>query len=235
MRTSPIVLGLFLATAQSKLNTAEVAEITEGVLAGALKTEDLNDYVDCLKDSEKVVGDIEDAVISFEKESISGVSKGLEDIADALTVVSTAMKTCSQSKDIEKLQKLEQMLEQFKTPKSFAMHIGKDILVNGKDIYTQIKDAISNYKAADYEAFGEDIGDALALTLIGKTEMMAQQALATSASAAQEENNLTELAQITEGILIGALDAEGLDNIEGCLKDGGHLFGDMKNAIGDFE
>ena len=91
MRTSPIVLGLFLATAQSKLTKAEVAQITEGVLAGALKTEDLNDYVDCLKDSEKVVADIEDAVQSFEKKNISGVSKGLEDIADALTVISEAM------------------------------------------------------------------------------------------------------------------------------------------------
>ena len=91
MRTSPFVLGLFLASAQSKMTAAEVAQITEGVLTGALQTEDLNDYVSCVKDSEKVITDIEDAVQNFEKKNISGVSKGLEEIADAITVISTAM------------------------------------------------------------------------------------------------------------------------------------------------
>ena len=177
MRTSPLVLSLFLASTQAKLTPSEVAQISEGVLAGALKTEDLNDYVDCLKDSEKVVADIEDAVQSFEKKNISGVSKGLEDIADALTVVKNDIEKCSQQKDIDQLKKLEQMLRQFKSPMSFAYHVGKDILVNGQDIYGQIKDAISNYKAAKYEAFGEDIGDALALTLIGRNQLMAAQAV----------------------------------------------------------
>lgn len=107
MRTSPFVLSLFLASTQAKLTPSEVAQISEGVLAGALKTEDLNDYVDCLQDSEKVVADIEDAVQSFEKKNISGVSKGLEDIADALTVVKNDIEKCSQQKDIDQLKKLE--------------------------------------------------------------------------------------------------------------------------------
>lgn len=111
------------------------------------------------------------------------------------------------------------------------MHIGKDILVNGQNIFSQIEDAISNYKAGKYEAFGEDIGDALALTLIGKTEMMKAQARSTSDANA----HLKEVAQITEGILIGAINAEGLDNIEHCLTDAEHIFGDIKSAVGDFE
>lgn len=123
------------------------------------------------------------------------------------------------------------MLRQFKTPMSFAYHVGKDILVNGKDIYGQIKDAISNYKAAKYEAFGEDIGDALALTLIGRNQLMAAQAV----QASEAKATVGEVAQITEGILIGAVNAEGLDNIEACLTDAEHVFGDVKAAVGDFE
>jgi hypothetical protein len=153
------------------LTKVDVVQIAMGVLSGALKTEDLNDYVTCLQDSETVVADVEDAIVNFEKESISGVAKGLEDIANGLTVISTAIKTCSQQKDIAQLKKLEAMLAQFKDPKSFAYHVGKDLLVNGVDIYHQITDAITQYKAGKYEAFGEDIGDSLALVLVGKMQM----------------------------------------------------------------
>ena len=86
------------------------------------------------------------------------------------------MKTCSQQKDIDQLKKLEAMLKEFKDPKSFAYHVGKDLLVNGTNIYHQISDAVTQYKAGKYEAFGEDIGDSLALVLIGKTQMMAKKA-----------------------------------------------------------
>ena len=152
------------------LTKDEVAEIAVGVLSGALNTEDLNDYVQCIDDSEIIAADIEDAVVNFEKESISGVTKGLSDIADALTEITKAIGTCSQQKDIAQLKKLEAMLESFKDPKSFAFHVGKDLLVNGVDIYHQIADAITNYRAGKYESFGEDVGDSLALVLIGKSD-----------------------------------------------------------------
>ena len=158
------------------LDKAEVAQISMGVLSGALKTEDLNDYVTCIQDSEQVVGDIEDAVASFEKQTTTGVITGLGDLADALTVVGAAIGTCSQQKDIAQLKKLEEMLKQFKNPKSFAFHVGKDLLVNGQDIYHQISDAVAQYRAGKYEAFGEDIGSAMALVLIGKYEGPKQQA-----------------------------------------------------------
>jgi hypothetical protein len=62
------------------------------------------------------------------------------------------------------------MLESFKDPKSFAFHVGKDLLVNGVDIYHQISDAVTQYRAGKYESFGEDVGDSLALVLIGKSD-----------------------------------------------------------------
>jgi hypothetical protein len=65
--------------------------------------------------------------------------------------------------------KLEKMAYIFKSPKSFAMHVGKDLLLNGKDIFHEIEDAISNFDNQKWEPFGEDIGDALAKVILGES------------------------------------------------------------------
>lgn len=63
------------------------------------------------------------------------------------------------------------MVKTFDSPLSFAYHVGKDILVNGVQIYGDINDAITQYNNKAYEPFGEDVGKALALTLLGMDEM----------------------------------------------------------------
>ena len=151
------------------LSKAEVGQISMGILAGSLKTEDLDDYVTCIQDSEKIMVDVEDAITSFEKKNISGVTQGISDLADALHIIVSAIDTCSQQKDIDQLIKLKKMLASFKNPKSFAYHVGKDLLFNGVNIYHEITSAVTNYRGGKFEAFGEDIGTVLALVLIGNT------------------------------------------------------------------
>lgn len=88
------------------------------------------------------------------------------------------------------------MLQSFKTPKEFVMHVGKDILLNGVDIYDKIEDCTTQYDEGHYELFGEDLGAALADILIGQAD--------------QEEElqlNKGEIAQIVKGILLGAVRA----------------------------
>jgi hypothetical protein len=42
------------------------------------------------------------------------------------------------------------MVLSFKNPRTFVMHVGEDILVNGKDINAKIHDAIKMYDASNY-------------------------------------------------------------------------------------
>jgi hypothetical protein len=71
-------------------------------MIGALQTENLGDFVTCaVTDGQKVTADVEDAIAQLKKHSISGVTKGLEDIADALTTISSGIKVCSQQKDFD--------------------------------------------------------------------------------------------------------------------------------------
>jgi len=68
------------------------------------------------------------------------------------------------------LKKLETMISTYKTLPSFAWHVGKDLLLNGKDIYAEINSGISDYKAGNWENFGKDIGQASAKIFIGAKE-----------------------------------------------------------------
>ena len=65
------------------------------------------------------------------------------------------------------LKKLEAMVEIFASPITFVFHVGKDLLVNGVQIFHEIEDATAQYKQGNWEKFGIDIGEATAKTLLG--------------------------------------------------------------------
>jgi hypothetical protein len=83
------------------------------------------------------------------------------------------------------------MSDIFSSPKAFAYHVGKDLLINGKDIFSEIGDAISAYKKQDWKKFGVDVGTAAAKTILGE-----EAPVATLGS-----DDKMKLAQIEQGIL----------------------------------
>ena len=59
------------------------------------------------------------------------------------------------------------MLSNFENPKSLALKAGNNIIVNGMEVYREMSAAYTNYMAGEFEAFGKDIGIALAMIFIG--------------------------------------------------------------------
>ena len=83
------------------------------------------------------------------------------------------------------------MVEIFASPITFVFHVGKDLLVNGVQIFHEIEDATAQYKQGNWEKFGIDIGEATAKTLLG------EESLQQSGYSADQ----IKLAQIEQGIL----------------------------------
>jgi len=101
MKTSPLVAALLVGSTEA-LSAAQMAQITEGLLIGALQTESLGDYVTCtVTDDQVVATDLEAAVAALKTKSISGVANGLADMSDALHTITGAYKLCSSAKDFE--------------------------------------------------------------------------------------------------------------------------------------
>merc|ERR1739838_1117435 len=103
------------------------------------------------------------------------------------------------------------------------MHVGQDILIHGVDIINEVSDSITQFKNSEYEAFGEDLGKALAQILVGMEKQRPQ------------DEKLKTAALIFGGILEGAIEAEGLDNLEKCIKDITTVVEDVEEAVQDFE
>lgn len=53
------------------------------------------------------------------------------------------MKDCAHTK--ADWEKLEQMAKIFSSPSGFAYHVGKDLMINGKDIFAEIEDSVTQY------------------------------------------------------------------------------------------
>ena len=62
------------------------------------------------------------------------------------------------------------MISIINSPRSFVYHTGKDLLINGVQIYQDIEGGLKDYKAEQWEAFGEDVGNGLAKLLLGEQE-----------------------------------------------------------------
>jgi hypothetical protein len=127
------------------------------------------------------------------------------------------------------------MVLTFKNPRTLFWHIGQDLLVNGINIEHKIQDAIVQYDAQNYEAFGEDIGDALALILLGTDQQQPAEAQDDKVITEDYKAITKEIEDIVMGILYGAVQAEGLENINGCIEDTEKFFKDVLSAVQDFE
>lgn len=84
---------------------------------------------------------------------------------------------CSKSSDLKHLLKIVQMLKSIRNPISFSMHVGKDIILNGVSIYSNLTSALNDYDQQNWEAFGKDLGSAFDLVFFGSHKLEKKQAL----------------------------------------------------------
>ena len=171
---------------------------------------------------------MEDAVAQLKTKSIAGVANGLEDMSEALHTITSAYRLCTNAKDFEQLKKVEAMLVTFKNPLTLAIDVYDNIKLNGKDIGSHMAKASTDFASQDYVAFGTDVGTAIAEVSMGKITVGSEQKVQMSPA-------VVEAFDITRGILMGAIKAEGLDNIESCINDTIQIVDNVEIAVDDFK
>lgn len=124
------------------------------------------------------------------------------------------------------------MAAAFSSPTAFAWHVGKDLLVNGVDIYHEIDTAVGDAKSGNWKDFGFNVGEAAAKVLIGSEEKTKMATVMTGA--------LNEFGgKFDTWALLNCIDAEdkaaialdlGVQNLETAYKE---FSGDKKKAAED--
>jgi hypothetical protein len=147
-----------------KLSSDDIQLIAQGAVKGALHTENLDDILSCLDDPLSFIKDVEKAVSKFDEHDVSA---GLFDIGLSFSALAKGIKDCDSDTTEREIVIFKEMLKSFEHPKSLAVTAGKNIAVNGVNIYKEMSAAFTNYRNSEFEGFGRDIGVALALIFIG--------------------------------------------------------------------
>merc|ERR1711990_271407 len=105
------------------------------------------------------------------QENVKGVVAGLKALGDGIKQVESGLQDCSHLES--DWEKLETMVAVFTGPEAFAFHTGKDLLVNGVDIFHEIGDAVTDYEDGNWSGFGKNVGEAAAKTFIGTEKLHA--------------------------------------------------------------
>ena len=178
----------------------------------------------CVQDSLRFEEGVVAALKLFEKKTVAGIKDGLQALSDALThTLPAAVKACDGTE--AEIAAVVKALEAFGSPKSFIYHVGRDLIVNGVDIFKNIMGGIVAWRGKQYFAFGENIGKALKDVLLGSDR---------SAPALQ-----LVLKKLTrkdyEHIFVGIAEGFGLEMAGECVEDSETFAQDIQKVIGEFE
>lgn len=233
MKTAPLVATL-LVGANATLTADQIKEITEGFVGSALHYEKLDGYKACyLDDNVKPVDNIEQGMEDLEKaieaKNIEGVYKAAMELKTGFQSILVDQKDCvAKTQDPVHLAAIEAYMKKFESMDALYSHVESDLAWNGISIAMKLSDAKKQFAAGKFSEYGSDYGIIVDDVLIGTTKISEEQKALKSAAAAVD---LKEVAQIVEGILIGALKAEGLTSIQDCIKDSEIIYSDVKDGI----
>ena len=206
-------LVLFINGQEAKLNPAHVLEVVTGLLEGIAADLGLTDIQDCLQDVGTLGTEIHSAYEELLQASVSSVEAGIRDLAQALEQIPSAIQTCKAADTVD-LAKIEAALSSFKNPMSFVFHVGHDLIINGRQIFTEIDAAVLAYHNKNYQAFGNAIGQALAAILVGGPANL----------------SVSHTLEVVAGLLEGIAADLALTDIENCITDAESIGVDIHNA-----
>merc|ERR1719487_1503002 len=114
--------------------------LLKGVLEGFGLTKDLDEMKDCLAQTESEIKDVEAAIQLFEKKDAHDVLDGLGKLGSALELLPKAVENCAAAaKDVkDEAPKLFKALKALEHPKQFVFHVGKDLIVNHAQIFSEV-------------------------------------------------------------------------------------------------
>jgi len=87
-------------------------------------------------------------------------------VGEAVKQLPDDIKACKAA--LSDVQALISAIKSMTSPATYAFHVGKDLIVNGRDIYHEIYTAVDDYKAKKWTDFGIQLGTALRKLVIGR-------------------------------------------------------------------
>jgi hypothetical protein len=120
---------------KNKEDTKHVLLVFEGIMEGFFAKE-APSVLTCVEDAKTAFKNFKYAVKDFERKNVKGVEKGLHELANGLEELKDAMTDCKGA--YNDVKKLVAAMKSLTSPWSLVVHVGKEIVVNRKDIFHHV-------------------------------------------------------------------------------------------------
>lgn len=165
-------------------------------------------------------------------ETAANVEEAIKELAHIAKEFPKAIEDCGAA--LNDITHIKTAIAEIHSPWTFAFHVGKDILVNGVDIYKQIQDMIEAWKKEDFLAFGTHLGEALEEVFIGKTPAPQLPGFPKAQIVPMQITYLeiptSEAVEVTKGI-IEVFFHQVSPTIDQCIADDTSIIVKMKQAV----
>ena len=166
-----LVAGIVLAEAGAPLkltpDESDTILILGGLLDGVAAGVGISNIEGCVTNAEDTGYDLFEAVTLFMKQDPTDVKQAINDLGQAMEVIPSAIRDCASAYE-EDAADIEQMLSVFESPMTFVFTVGKNLVLNGNDIYDDMSTAMDDWTAANWYGFGQNVGEALAKTFLSQ-------------------------------------------------------------------
>jgi len=151
-----------LALQKSPISREQLFKLFQGILKSTLKVSPIEQS--CVRDANNFATLAEHAVELFSSYSFTSVAEGIKDLGLALTTLTDAMADCKAAK--EDIEKISLAIAQLVSPQQLMYVVGTNLVLNGKDIFVEVRTAMFAWKNRDFETFGMALGSLLTKLLL---------------------------------------------------------------------
>ena len=165
MKTALFVLILCLTPMLYAGDPAHITvDIVKGLFAGFGAEAGFEQLEDCFDDGGELFYDLIDVVDLLTSDSKHKIIKALKKIGEVFCDFFDIVQHCKELPQDAK--EIWEALKKFKSPFKLVVHIGKNIILNGVEVFREIKSAVTAWKNQDFYVFGYNIGAAAYNVLI---------------------------------------------------------------------
>jgi hypothetical protein len=141
------------------LNLNQVMEIIDGFLMGMNAGTNIPELSLCIADENYISTWIDKAVNDFSKSNLDGTQEGFSDLSEAFKFLPKSIKMC-EAASAEVAGLVNKAIQAWAQPESLQFNHGLCIKYNGAEVYSEISEALQDYKNHDWYNFGLYIGKA---------------------------------------------------------------------------
>jgi len=210
----------------STINHTDYVQIVAGVAFGFFLEEDNIQIADpCIDGMTGVEKEFADIMGLLSQKSASSALRALELVSQAFHGMGSAVEQCGATAD--QVSKVYAALRAFRNPLTFFYRAGKNLMLNGKEIYNELEAAADNYFSRQYRPFGYEIGLAMHKVVLGFDRLHREVAHDPIELAPQDAVDV--VLGLAQGFSFGEVDIE-----PECVNDAQELWFDIERAFSYF-